>query len=153
MAKPSYGEGDWFAVPLRDGGFGVGVIARANRNGVLLGFFFSPKHAEPPARAAVAALEPGDAVLVRRFGHLGLKNGTWPVLGPAGEWDRELWSVTRFGRREPLRGLAFVEVYDDDDPNKHVATERATAEEVDRLPEDGLSGAGAIEVRLGKLLS
>ena len=30
-ARVRYSEGDWFAVPLRDGGFAVGLIARANR--------------------------------------------------------------------------------------------------------------------------
>ena len=40
MPKASYREGDWFAVPLRDGGYAAGLIARANPKGVLLGYFF-----------------------------------------------------------------------------------------------------------------
>jgi hypothetical protein len=33
-------EGDLFAVPLRDGGYGIGVVARVGRRGVLVGYFF-----------------------------------------------------------------------------------------------------------------
>jgi len=45
MQEPSYSEGDWFAVPLRGGGFAAGVIARAmpRKEGVLLGYFFGPR--------------------------------------------------------------------------------------------------------------
>ncbi len=28
MAKQKYEEGDWFAVPLRNGGYALGVVAR-----------------------------------------------------------------------------------------------------------------------------
>jgi hypothetical protein len=75
MAKVQYREGDWFAVPLRGGGFGLGLIARANPGGVLLGYFFGPLRSEVPKLEDVASLRPGDAVLVRKFGHLGIVGG------------------------------------------------------------------------------
>jgi hypothetical protein len=62
-----YGEGDWFAVPLDEGGFCVGVVARANRSGVLLGYFFGPKRLDVPTLAELTALKAGDAVLVGAF--------------------------------------------------------------------------------------
>ncbi len=39
MMSGDYSEGDWFAVPLREGGFAVGVIARVmpHKDGILLG--------------------------------------------------------------------------------------------------------------------
>jgi hypothetical protein len=37
MVQVNYREGDWFGVPLRDGGFAAGVIARANPKAALLG--------------------------------------------------------------------------------------------------------------------
>ena len=88
MAKVKYGEGDWFAVPLIDGGFAVGLIARANPSGVLLGYFFGPQRSEVPAVEGIAGLRPGDAVLVRKFGHLGIVQGKWPLLGRLDGWDR-----------------------------------------------------------------
>jgi Immunity protein 26 len=73
--KVNYREGDWFAVPLRNGGFAVGVIARANPRGVSLGYFFGPPRSDVPRLDEVADLRSGDAVLVRKFGHLGILNG------------------------------------------------------------------------------
>ena len=49
MATVRYREGDWFAVPLRDGGFGVGVIARANPKAALLGYFWPASFGGPEA--------------------------------------------------------------------------------------------------------
>jgi hypothetical protein len=43
MENIKYREGDWFAVPLRNGGFAVGLVARANPKAALLGYFFGPK--------------------------------------------------------------------------------------------------------------
>jgi hypothetical protein len=81
MAKVKYREGDWFAVPLRDVGYAVGLIARANPGGVLLGYFFGPRRSEVPGLEDVAGLRPGDAVLVRMFGHLGIVRGEVAVAG------------------------------------------------------------------------
>jgi hypothetical protein len=39
------------AFPLRSSRFGLGIVARANRNGVLLGYFFGPAHDELPRLA------------------------------------------------------------------------------------------------------
>jgi hypothetical protein len=37
MPNHTYSEGDWFAVPLRDDGFALGIVARANPEGRCLG--------------------------------------------------------------------------------------------------------------------
>ncbi|WP_425308290.1 Imm26 family immunity protein [Ammonicoccus fulvus] len=73
MAKINDREGDWFAVPLRKGGYAVGLIARANRDGVLLGYFFGPRREAVPSLSDVEELTPDDAIRVGKFGHLGLK--------------------------------------------------------------------------------
>jgi len=64
MARVKYREGDWFAVPLREEGFAVGVVARANPNGVRLGYFFGPKRAVVPSGDEGADLRADQAVLV-----------------------------------------------------------------------------------------
>ena len=40
-------EGQWFAVPLDDGRFGTGLVARDSKTGVLLGYFFGPARESP----------------------------------------------------------------------------------------------------------
>lgn len=154
MSRGTYSEGDWFAVPLRDGGFAVGVIARAmpRKEGVLLGYFFRPRRIVPPALEALSGLSASDAVMVEIFGDLGIINGEWPLLGRMNGWDRAAWPTPEFGRFEELTGRAFKVVYDNENPNRVIREEQIDPSELAGLPKDGLSGAGAVERTLTRLL-
>jgi hypothetical protein len=152
MPKANYREGDWFAVPLRDGGFAVGVVARTNPDGVLLGYFFGPRRDEVPSLDELGSLKPHDAVLVAMFGHLGLQKGTWPILGQIDGWDRLGWPMPAFVRYEELTGCSFKVLYDDNNPNKVIREEQVQPGAAEQLPKDGLYGAGAIEKVLPGLL-
>lgn len=55
MAR-NYREGSRFAVPLRQGGYAVGLVARVNPRGVLLGYFFGPRHDVPGPSATSRGL-------------------------------------------------------------------------------------------------
>jgi Immunity protein 26 len=152
MAKVKYGEGDWFAVPLREGGFAVGIVARANPRGVLLGYFFGPKRKAVPSLDEVAYLKPSNALLVRKFGDIGLTGGTWPIIGHLKSWDRDEWPMPVFVRYEELSGRSFQVFYDPDDPNKFIGEEQISPGEAEQRPKDGLMGAGFAEKLLASLL-
>ena len=154
MQVGSYGEGDWFAVPLREGGFAVGVIARAmpHKEGILLGYFFGPRRDDVPTLDELKSLSASDAVLVDRFGQLGLVRGTWPLLGRIDGWDRGAWPTPAFGRFEELTGRAFKVIYDDANPNRLVREQQVAPYALVGLPKDGLSGAGAVERILTRLV-
>lgn len=145
MAKTKYREGDWFAVPLREGGYAVGVVARANPQGVLLGYFFGPRREELPSLANVTGATKDDAVLVRKFADVGLQQGRWPILGRLEEWDRAAWPMPVFVRHEELTGRSFKVFYDDDDPNTFLREEPAPPGVAEHAPKDGLMGAGFAE--------
>ena len=145
MARSSYREGDWFAVPLREGGFAIGLVARANRDGVLLGYFFGPRRDALPSLADAQGLVPADAVLVGKFGHLGLKQGKWPVLGQVEDWNRDAWPMPAFVRYEELTGQSFKVIYDGDDPNRLIREEEISPGTAEQGPKDGLMGAGFVE--------
>jgi hypothetical protein len=149
---PSCREGDWFAVPLREGGFAIGVVARANPKGVLLGYFFGPRRPETPELEDVANLKPEDAVLVRKFGYLGLIRGEWPILGQLDGWDRTEWPMPVSFRYEELTGRHFHVFYDADDPNKLLRETEIEPTAAEQEPKDGLLGAGAAEIVLTKRL-
>jgi hypothetical protein len=153
MAKVRYCEGDWFAVPLRDGGFAVGLIARTNPGGVLLGYFFGPLRSNAPKLEDVAGLSPGDAVLVRKFGHLGIIQGRWSRLGRLHDWDRRDWPTPAFVRYEELTGRSFWVFYDDNDPNRLLREEQVARGEAEQAPKDGLMGANFAENVLTRLLA
>ncbi len=153
MARVKYREGDWFAVPLLDGGFAVGLIGRANPRGVLLGYFFGPMRSKVPKLEDVAGLRPDDAVLVRKFGHLGIVQGKWPLLGRLDGWNRLDWKMPVFVRYEELTGRSFRVFYDDDDPIRVLREEQVAAGGAEQAPKDGLMGAGFAEAALTRLLA
>jgi Immunity protein 26 len=153
MAKAQYQEGDWFAVPLRRGGFAVGIIARANPDGVLLGYFFGPWRAQLPTLDEVAGLHAGEALLVTKFGDLGLirptqTNAPWPLIGRLDTWEPSAWPMPVFGRYEELTGRSFEAHYADDDPNRRLREVQVASDRIDGLPRDSLFGAGAVEIWL-----
>ena len=154
MAKKSnYREGDWFAVPLDDGGYAIGVAARANpKDGVLLGYFFGPRREEVPSLRDMQNLHAADAVLVGHFGHLGLTQGKWPNIGAFDDWDRTAWPMPVFVRYEQLSGRSFKVYYDDDDPNKRVKEEQIRPGTAEHGPTAGLMGAGYVEEVLSDAL-
>lgn len=152
MKRLPYHEGTWFAVPLPDGGYAVGVVARMGRRGVTLGYFFGPKRDAVPALSEVNALTPERAILVDIFGDLGLIEGSWPVIGQAPSWDRRQWPMPAFGRFEPSTGRAFRVEYSEDNLLEAVREIQIPREEAERLPKWGLSGAGAIESVLAHVL-
>lgn len=146
--KQHYEIGDTFAVPLRRGGFGHGVVTRSAPGGkILFGYFFGPKTDAPDA---TIELYPENAILKVRFGDLGLINGEWPVVGKVEHWDPNDWPMPEFVRRDPLSGRAWIVRYADDDPS---VVERECPTDADyEGPTDSLSGYGAVEIRLMKLL-
>ncbi len=151
--KLPYREGDVFAVPLRDGGYGIGIVARMDGKGAVLGYFFDRRYEAAPAAADVGRLTALDAVLIQIFGDVGLVRGTWPVIGQLRDWRREEWPMPAFGRHEELTGRYFRVEYSDDDPNSRPHEVPISQEEFERLPEDGAAGFGFIEARLTRLLA
>jgi len=141
-------------VPLRSGGYAVGVVARmAPRGRVLTGYFFGPRRTEFPSIDDLRGLRRDVAVLVQRFGDLNLVEGNWPILGYSVGWNREEWPIPAFGRFVEIDGKAWRVEYKNDDPNSVPRETRISAEEYRQLPNNALLGAGAVEIRLTQLLS
>lgn len=149
--KRTVSEGDVVAVPLRGGGWAVGVVARVSaRAGICFGYFFGPKLLSKPEENEWQ-LDHQDAIWADMFGILGIELGEWLVVGRVSGWDRENWPLPAFQRRvENKPEQAIIVTYSDDDPSKIIS-------EVPGLwsasrPPDGLSGYGAVEIRLTMLL-
>jgi Immunity protein 26 len=152
LKRPQYEEGTWFAVPLRDGGYGVGLVARKARRGVLLGYFFGPRRRDVPKLADVEELTLAEAILVKLFGDLGLLEGSWPIIGRSRTWNRKAWPLPTFGRLVDFTGRALRIEYSEDNLPETIREIPVSREEIEHLPEDGLSGAGSIEILLSKRL-
>ena len=150
--KRNYNEGDWFAVPLRNGGYAVGLIARMDGEGGILGYFFGPKHSNLPSAQETYSLSTKDAVLVRRFGDPGILRGEWPIIWHSNSWNREEWPQPAFGRITMDQTKATFIEYNKDNISKAIREVPISVEDARKLPDDGMSSNGAIEIRLTKLL-
>lgn len=149
-----YREGAWFGVPLRHGGYAVGVVARMRPRGkVILGYLFGPKREAMPTLAELASLRPEDAIKCLRMGDLGLVNGVWPVIGELPEWHRDAWGMPAFVRRDKLSTRAKRIIYSDSDPSLDgIEREESVPYDITGLEEDALYGYGSVELKLTKLL-
>jgi hypothetical protein len=150
--KPVYSEGSVFLVPLQSGGYARGVIARyAPRGNILFGYFFGPR-IDKAEEANMQDILPQNAILRKRFGYLGLRGGSWIVLGKLPQWDRKDWPMPDFVMQDSL-GLRPPRLirYCDTDPAK-LDKNLPLVDTQGMLP-DSLAGAGFIETVLTKALA
>jgi hypothetical protein len=153
MKKLPYKEGDVFAVPLGDGSFGIGLVARAPKRGrILLGYFFGNRFTHVPAEQELPELTPQNALKVIRFGDLSLFESEWPNITHLVNFNRADWPIPKFVRRNPFSQRGWLVTYDDNDPSaqvEEVLGDFGTSE----YETDELYGAGAVEFMLAEVLA
>lgn len=153
MKQLPYREGTWFALPLRDGGYAAGLVARAAPAGrIILAYLFGPRRSTLPTLDELARLRAADALRHLRTGDLGLINGGWPILGQAQFWDRQAWPMPPFIRRAELLRRAWRAMYSDADPSK-LEREESVPYDTPGMESDSLYGYGATELLMTKLLA
>lgn len=152
MKKLPYHVGTWFAVPLREGGFAVSVVARmASKGRIVLAYLFGPKRDGVPNIDDVSLLRAKDATKCLMLGDLGLMNGEWPIIGHSPNWNQQEWPMRSFVRRDDTSKRAWRTVYADTDPSK-LEREEPVPYEFNGLEPDALYGYGAVELLMTKLL-
>ncbi len=157
MKELPYRDGTWFAVPLRDGGYALGLVARvAPKGGILLGYFFGPRRVTIPVLSEDTQYHYHNAVTVAKFSDQFLVEGKWPVLGVRDDWDKRAWPMPAFGRHiDSIAGYperAWRVYYPDNDPSDREYETPISIDEYRDLPDDALYYSGAVEVVLTKLL-
>jgi len=153
MKELPYSEGTLFAVPLSPSGLCIGLVARLDGKGALVGYFFGPRVPAAPSIDDLSGLSAEDAIAVSQVGDLHLLGGQWEILGKLGNWNRDSWPVPAFGRLDPLlEDVAWRITYSDLDINKPSGKSRISREECLALPKDGLFGAIALEKYLTRLM-
>jgi hypothetical protein len=149
--KLPYSEGSIFLVPLKGGGYARGVVARASDQGKgILGYFFGPR-IPLLDDVPLTDLQPANAIKRILFGDLGLINGEWPIVGTVPNWNRSEWHMPDFVRRDPLgRRRPILVRHSDTDPMR--VEQEFPIDNDSGLETDSLSGYGAVEIKLTKLL-
>lgn len=141
-----YSEGTWFAVPLRNGGFAIGVVTRkSKKGGIIVAHYFGPRRDTPSSVEEVERLSPADALIALRSGDISIKKGLWPTIGHAPNFSREEWPTPLFIRRQEIGRNAYAMAYADD--VSVLLHEEPVAYDAN-LPPGGLHGDGAVELIL-----
>lgn len=142
--------GTVFLVPLRNGGYGIGVLVRADGKGRAFGSFFGPRIASSD-EISNFDLQMKNAIFSCRFGDHGLYKKSWNVVGAVPDWNPEQWPMPKFSRQHDDASRYYVTEYDD---NLGVLSETIVpASEALNLPEDVQFGSGIIEIKLDNLLA
>ena len=141
--------GTAFLVPLRDGGFASGVLARADGRGSAFGYFFGPR-VSGAGDVELHSLVPCNALLVGMFGDLEIIRRNWPLIGKLENWAPDRWPLPPLSRVDERAGRAWLSTYDD--ALRCVSEEEIDPAEASQYTSDGLMGAGAVEIRLTKLI-
>jgi len=119
--------------------------------GIVLGYFFGPRRDSLPNLDHVRGLRAEDSITIAMFGHLGLTEETWTIIGRRPDWHPDAWPVPAFGRIDVFGEKAWRVRYHD--PSlAWLADERIGLDEAHMLPRDGLLGSGAMESRISRLL-
>jgi hypothetical protein len=150
--KYDYDVGSIFCVPLRDGGYATGIVARCDHKGLAFGYFFGPRLESIPESIALRDLSAEKAVLIGQFGDIGLKKGEWRLVGSIDQWNPDAWPMPAFCSPDDDEKMVTITYYDDRTLDTKSVSTVPRSEETAKLPVDRVMGYGAVEIRLTRLL-
>jgi hypothetical protein len=152
-----YDEGQWFAVPLKSGGYGIGIIVRGRyRTKGGLGYFFGPRYLNVPTCEDTYSKNKNNPILIGEFSDLGIIKGEWPLISNGKPFSRADWPVPLFHRIPSLpRGKAYIVEYDQDYNGVELSIHEHLediSDEILKLPYDVLYGYKSLETTLTELI-
>jgi len=143
-------NGSVFLVPLPSGGFGIGVLVRADGKGRAYGVFFGSR-VTGADEVEIVHLNPQGAILRCRFGDHGLHTQSWPIIGSIPDWNESPWNIPRFSRPHDNSGLRYVTEYDE--KLNVVSEDVVPAGSTQGMPEDAQFGSSVVGIKLDELLT
>ena len=151
MARIKLKEGDLITLPLLNK-FAVGLITRIDEDKIPLGYFYSHLTDTRYTELKQVNIDLDRPIFIKQFGFQGFKDNSWQVIGNLPNFLRSDFPVPVFFHHT----LPFkpVLVYFDDDMNeiRRQAIDEGEIERYKDYPRTGLSGSGAVEIMLRKLL-
>lgn len=152
MKKVKYVDGDIFVFPLRNNGFGVGLIAHHNK-GMIVGYFLNEKFKRIPKTDELnLKFEKKNIIYICIFGQLGLKNEEWKLIGRLDKFKKEDWPIPEFKRSVMFLEETWLGVSYDKELSIDTIERKITKEVAENMPDDGLAGHGFVEIKMTKLL-
>lgn len=142
-------EGDVFAVPLLQGGYAIGLVAREHK-GITLGYFFKSIFTEVPEFLDATDINSWPVAFIGKFSSLGIEEEEWPLLKTNFVFKREDWPIPVFKMQDLLTEQYFAVLYDDTLVNEE--RYKITKEEADKLFGHAYSGHGSLQKKISSLI-
>jgi Immunity protein 26 len=151
VSKLKLKEGNVFAIPLLQGGYCIGLVAREYKT-IRLGYFFNKVYSRSslPDEVMEDEIDKNGIILIRKFSINGLKDSGWRLLNRGFIFNKEQWPIPVFKMQEPLTEKYYAVFYDETLISERRSLISAT--EAHRLYNHGLSGYAALEKQLNALL-
>jgi hypothetical protein len=143
-------EGDVFAVPLLQGGYVIGLVAREHKE-ITLGYFFKTIFSAVPEELDTTDINRWPVAMIGKFSTLGIEEGEWPLLKTNIVFKREDWPIPVLKMQDPLTEQYFAVLYDDTLVNEE--RYKITKEEADQLFGHGNFGYGALQKKISSILA
>jgi hypothetical protein len=143
-------EGDVFAVPLLQGGYCIGIVAREYKT-IRLGYFFNKVYSILPEEITKSIADINNIIFIGKFSTNGLNESDWILLKRSFTFKKAEWPIPLFKMQHPITEKYYSVLYDETLLNE----ERHLIPEVEAkiLFAYGLSGYIALEKKLSALLS
>ncbi len=150
VSNHAYSEGDFFAVPLRGGGYGVGIAVCVGPRGTVVGRFFGAVRDSIPPLSELEDLTEGDSIHVSHFRDSGLKDGSWKLIGQHPNWASYEWPIPKFGWFQSPRDGSSGKMFEMElDENLRTIRQKTVSREIfDTLPYEGVVGPEAATITL-----
>jgi hypothetical protein len=143
-------EGDVFAVPLLQGDYAIGLIAR-EQNKITLGYFFRTIFKTLPEELDTTGINHWEVALIGKFSSLAIEKGEWPLLKTNFKFNRNNWPIPVLKMQDPLTEQYFAVLYDDTLVNEQ--RYKISIEEASELFGHGNYGYEALQKKLSTVLA
>lgn len=155
VTNSSYSEGDFFAVPLKTGGYGIGIAVCLGPRGSVVARFFAPVRDSVPELSEIEHFTENDSVYVEHFSGEALQDGSWQIIGKLPDWDSYEWPIPKFGWFQPFSdkpgGRAFEMELDEN--LKTFRQKEVSISHFETLPYEGKVGSKTVEISVGLALT
>lgn len=147
-------EGQWFAVPVYDGQYALGLVIRVSSIGIgMISTFFDVISDDPEGLMALLPLDQKTRMFSRKHGHLGFKLKTWVPLNMNPEFCRDRYPLPlyrQYGRDDVFRQAVLI-VHPETLQPMTITEYYGT--DYDKMTAYGAAGHGFIEQVLERWLS
>ncbi|MBN4064812.1 hypothetical protein JYU04_03650 [Dehalococcoides mccartyi] len=146
----SYSEGDFFAVPLKSGEFGIGIAVCIGPKRTIVARFFSPVRSEIPEIDELEHLTEDDSIHIEHFRDSSLRDGSWKIIGQHPEWDSYEWPIPRFGWLQPNADKSGGRTFEMelDENLKTIRQKEVSMEHFNTLPFEAVVSPKEVEITL-----